>query len=166
MTFSDTFRGAIIWTHDSGHISDNVALPELIGPDVGDEYFDFRLIKDTEDQHWRYGGGFDPALKSHPTQQWFSAEEFVEWWPHGPSKNPHSAVPFVAGGLQQYGTDAIELTGNIQLGWATGDHFSPHFEKAWRFVIGAYSGQDMRLKYYKYEGTQTHTVYAGFFLDI
>src|SRR6185437_11221273 len=54
--YSKTWRGAVIWTHESGHISDDVEDPTLIGPDVGNEALDFRVIHDI-DRHWRLGGG-------------------------------------------------------------------------------------------------------------
>jgi hypothetical protein len=165
MKFTDEFRGTVIWTHDSGHISDNIEIPALIGPDVGDEIFDFRVIRDFH-KTWRVGAGFRPAVVSNPKMQFFGAEEFVEWFPKGPASGQSHLAPFVAAGLEQYGTDAIELTGHLQMGWATGDHFAEEFHKALRFVVGAYSGQDVRLKYFKYEGTQSHFVYAGLFVDL
>jgi hypothetical protein len=166
LKYSEDLRFSIIWTHDSGHISDNVPVenPSLIGPDVGDEYGEFRIIKDYG-KTWRVGGSFKPAIKSHPTQYWFGANQFAEWFPKGPTDSHHFA-PFIAAGLEEYGLDAPDLTGHIQLGLATGDHFAEHFEKAYRLVVGAYSGADPRLKFYKYHNEKSHFIYAGLMVDL
>lgn len=166
MRLLQDLRATIIWTHYSGHISDNVADVSLIGPDVGDEAVNFRVIRDIG-KTWRYGGGFRPILRSHPSMQFLAFEEFVEWFPYQTPVDHHHLKPFVAAGLEQYGNDSLELTAHLQAGFTTADHFAEKDQKAeMRFVVGAYSGADTRLKYFQYRHLDSHFIYAGLVIDL
>ena len=45
-TFDEENRAYIGWTHYSGHISDNIQDPSLIGSNLGDELIDIRYLHD------------------------------------------------------------------------------------------------------------------------
>jgi hypothetical protein len=166
MKWREDLRAAIIWTHYSGHISDNIADPTLIGPDVGDEAFNFRVIRDYQ-KTFRVGAGFRPILRSHPSMEVLAFEQFAEWFPQQTPVDSHHLKPFVAAGLEQYGNDSLELTGHLQAGYTTADHFSEKdSSKAMRFVVGAYSGQDPRLKYLQYRHTKQQFLYGGIVIDL
>ncbi|MBX7231624.1 MAG: hypothetical protein K1X29_06015 [Bdellovibrionales bacterium] len=162
LKFSESFRGTIIWTHQSGHISDNVTDPDLIGPDLSNELVDFRWIKDVN-KNWRFGGGFRPLILSSPKMSFFGGHQFVEWFPYGVYRSHWS--PFAAAGLEEYGVTKVDLTLHVQMGWVVGDHFSAGPTQAMRFVLGAYNGQDARLKYVSFKKKKDDFVYAGLFFD-
>lgn len=165
MRFRNDLRGTVIWTHYSGHISDNVSDPVLIGPDSGFEVVTARVIRDYG-KTFRVGASFRPTIHAHPTMQWFGAEEFVEYFPHETSADSHHLKPFISAGLEQYGNESVELTAHLQAGYTTADHFSEKPERSMRFVVGAYSGQDTRLKYFQYFHQQSHFIYGGLVVDL
>ncbi len=165
MRVRNDLRAMVNWTHYSGHISDNVSDLSLIGPDVGNEVIDFRVIKDYG-KTWRVGAGFRPTIHSHPTMHWFGGEEFVEYFPYETAIDSHHLKPFIAAGLEQYGNHTPELTAHVQAGFTTGDHFAEKSERSMRFVVGAYSGQDPRLKYLQYFHETAHFIYGGIVIDL
>ncbi len=165
MKIRDDYRASITWTHLSGHISDDVIDKTLIGPDVGDEVFDFRFIRDYH-KTWRVGAGFRPTARSHPKMETLGFEEFAEWYPYQTAADSHHLKPFIAAGLEQYGNNSLELTAHLQAGYTTADHFSEKDDKALRFVIGAYSGADPRLKYLQYRNMTQHYIYGGIVVDL
>ena len=165
LQFSPTLRGAFIWTHQSGHISDNVPDIDLMGPDLGNEVFDFRVVQDFE-RTWRIGGGLRPFVISNPSIPAFGAEQFAEWYPNQMSTDPHELCPFVALGLEEYGAKTVDLTAHLQVGYVAGSHFDQHNLQSMRFTLGVYSGADPRLKYFQFKNRRVDFVYAGFSFEM
>ena len=158
--WNETWRGTMIWTHQSGHIADNVPDPDLIGPDLGNEMVDFRVIHDIE-RRWRFGGGLRPFVITNPTIPSFNAEQFIEWYPHGASPNIHEFAPYLAAGLEEYGYKNIDATFHLQAGLVAGDHFSESSHTSLRLTLGYYNGEDPRLKYFQFKHRKDNFVYAG-----
>lgn len=165
LAFSESFRGAVIWTHQSGHIADNVPDRDLIGPDLGNEMIDFRLIKDIG-HNWRYGGGFRPFVLSNPVLPFFGAEQFLEWFPFGASENVHKWMPFAAFGLEEYGWGNLDVSAHAQIGWVAGNHFVEKDHQTIRLALGYYNGMDPRLKYFQFKHRKDNFLYAGFVLEM
>ncbi len=165
MEFTKTWRMAVIWTHESGHISDNIADPSLIGLDVGNESLDLRVVHDI-DRRWRFGGGLKPYLMSHPNMKFLWAEQFAEWHPMGASPNPQHFRPYFAVGLTEGGVKDMNLTVNVQAGLAAADHFSEGHSQGIRAVIGYYNGNDPRMKYLQYRYDTQQFLYAGLAFDL
>ena len=165
LRFDQSFRGTIIWTHQSGHISDNVPDTDLIGSNLGNEVITLRVIRDI-DREWRLGGGLRPTVGSDPGMKVFGAEEFAEWFPWKADPNPHHFSPFVAVGFEEFGRQDIGLTFNAQAGWAAGDHFSELKHPGLRIVVGYYNGADPRLKYFQFKDSKVEFVYGGLMFDI
>ena len=165
MAFTKKWRMAIIWTHESGHISDNIADMNLFGLDVGNEAIDFRVIHDIGDR-WRIGGGLKPYVMSHPNMKFLWAEQFVEWHPMGASPNPHVLRPYFAAGLIEGGVADMNLTVNIQAGIEAENHFLPGHTQGMRALIGYYAGNDPRMKYLQYLHATQQFLYGGFAFDL
>lgn len=165
LQFSESWRGFIMWTHQSGHISDNVPDPDLIGSNLGNEVIDFRVIHDI-DQSFRLGGGIRPVVGSDPGMIAFGAEQFAEWFPWGAQPNPRKLSPYIATGFEEYGRRAIQLTFNAQIGLATGSHFLPQRYPAIRIVLGYYNGNDPRMKYFQMKYSRVEFFYGGLMFDI
>ena len=163
--FTEEFRGAVIWTHQSGHTSDEVVDADLIGSNLGNEIVDFRFIRDIENT-WRLGVGFRPCVSSDPGMQFFGAEQFVEWFPLQFSDNPHHMNPFAAIGSEQYGRSNITESFHFQIGFAAGNHFLPKKVSSLRTVLGFYSGYDPRLKYFQMKHRYADFVYGGVMFEI
>ncbi len=162
--FSSDERAAIIWTHQSGHIADNVPDLDLIGPDLGNEVFDFRYIKDVE-HTWRFGGGLRPFVISSPQLPFFGAEQFVEWFPNGVASSPQKFSKFIALGFEEYGYASLEVSSHLQLGYVAGNHFDPKNTQVMRVVFGAYAGMDPRMKYFQFKHRRDSFFYAGTIFD-
>jgi hypothetical protein len=164
-TFTDKFRGAIIWTHQSGHVADNVPDLDLFGSNLGNEVIDFRFIRDI-DTTWRLGGGIRPTVGSDPGMVVLGAEEFAEYFPLGEGLNPHQFKPFAAVGFEQYGREEIRWSSNVEIGMSAGSHFPPVHHAALRVVLGYYNGNDPRLKYYQFKNSRQAFAYGGLEFDI
>jgi len=162
---TDSWRGALIWTHESGHISDDIEDKSLIGPDVGNETFDFRVIHDI-DRKWRLGGGLKPYMKSHPSMMYLWAEQFAEYFPYGASKDIHHFSPYITGGLVEGGVDHMDVTFNVQIGLAAADHFREGHTQGMRALIGYYNGLDPRMKMLQYKHYTQEFLYAGFAFEL
>jgi len=158
-------RVSLIWTHQSGHTSDDLQDLSLFGSNLGNEIISFRYIHDIQDTA-RLGMSFRPDVSADPTMLAFGAEEFVEWFPWHPAKNPHSMAPFVGFSMEEYGHNSIGLTGNAMIGLASGNHLSDTKHPAIRVVLGYYSGYDTRLKYYEFLNSYMRFVYSGVQIDI
>jgi hypothetical protein len=163
LEFTDSLRGAIIWTHQSGHVSDNVPDMDLFGSNLGNEVIDFRVIKDI-DTNWRLGAGFRPTVGSDPGMNFFGAEEFAEYFPWG--EDQHSLKPFAAAGFEEYGRDYLRLSSNVEIGLAAGSHFKAEKHPAFRIVLGYYNGNDPRMKYYQFKFSRQEFAYGGLMFDI
>lgn len=165
LAFTETFRGMIMWEHQSGHISDNVMDAWLIGPNLGNEILWLRLIKDF-DNEIRVGGSLHPVLGSDPGMMTWGSDQFFEWFPWKASMDPHRFSPFIAMGFDEYGRHEVDLTYHAQIGVAAGNHFSPDHHPNLRIVLGYYNGVDPRLKYFQYLFGYSNFVYGGLMLDI
>ncbi len=161
----DSRRLALIWTHQSGHVSDNIEDPGLIGPDLGNEIFDFRYIYDIG-RKIRMGAGFRPAAISTPRMRFLGAHEFFEWYPDEVPMDPHKFTPFVALGIEQYGLDRIALHGHLQLGYVAGAHLGNLSPQSTRIVLGYYNGADIRMKYFQFRNTRNEFGYFGLILEL
>lgn len=165
LKFESDFRGSIIWTHYSGHVSDNVADLDLFGSNLGNEVLDLRLIKDI-DTSYRFGLGIRPTLGSDPGMIAFGAEQFFEWFPTGEAADPHHFAPYFATGFEEYGRHAIRFTWHAQIGIAAGNHFGETKHSSLRGVVGYYNGNDPRLKYYQFKDRRVDFFYGGVAFDI
>lgn len=163
--FTPEWRGTLIWTHQSGHISDNVPDADLIGSNLGNEILTLRFIRDI-DQRWRIGAGIRAAVASDPGMQGLGGEQFVEWFPYQFSDNPHHLNPYISLGTEEYGRAHEELSFNAQVGLAAGNHFLPKKFSALRLVLGYYNGIDPRLKYFQFKRLRSEFGYAGLMFDI
>lgn len=161
----DSQRFAFIWTHQSGHVSDNIEDISLIGPDLGNEIFDFRYVKDIGRQ-FRLGAGFRPAVISGPQMQFFGSHEFLEWYPKEVPMDPHKFTPFIAVGLEQYGLKSVSLHGHLQMGLVAGAHFGNLSPQSTRVVVGYYNGGDTRMKYFQFQNTRSEFGYFGLILEL
>ncbi len=165
MEFTKTWRMAIIWTHESGHISDNIADPSLMYVDVGNESLDMRVVHDI-DRRWRLGAGLKPYFMSHPNMKFLWAEQFAEWYPLGASPTPQQIRPYFAASLVEGGVKDMNMTVNVQAGFAAADHFSEGHTQGMRALIGYYNGNDPRMKYLQYKCATQQFAYAGLAFDL
>ena len=163
--FTSEWRGTLIWTHQSGHISDNVPDLDLIGSNLGNEILTFRFIRDI-DQRWRLGAGLRTVVSSDPGMQGLGGEQFIEWFPNQFSENSHNLNPFIALGTEEYGRSHVELSFNAQVGLAAGNHFLPKKISSLRLVMGYYNGVDPRLKYFQFKRVRSEFGYAGLMFEI
>lgn len=151
--------------HMSGHISDDIQDPSLIGPNFGWEEIRLRYSY-TGFANFKIGGTLSPIYSSDPLAKVFAADQFFEWYPYGLSSNRRKGSLYFAAGLEEYGAAKIQLTGQAQLGYLFGNHDRPVHEPSLRFAIGYYNGADPRLKYMGFLNGTTHFGYAGVFVDL
>ncbi len=163
--FEDDFRARLGWTHQSGHISDNLEDLDLFGENLGNEILSFRLVKDLE-YKLRFGGSLRAVVSSDPGMKVFGSEQFFEWFLWGATQNTHRFYPYLALGLEEYGRQQIDLSWHIQIGAVAGNHFLAQKHSSLRVVMGFYSGNDPRLKYFQFKNAKTHFGYFGFMFDL
>lgn len=165
LKFTDSLRASLTWTHQSGHISDNVPDKDLIGSNLGNEELSLRVIKDL-DHSIRLGGSLRPFLGTEPTMQTFGADQFFEWFLNGEALTQHKFSPFFATGLEEYGLHEIDFSFHAQVGLAIGNHFDETKTSSMRVVFGYYAGVDPRLKYYQFKNLKSNFMYGGFMFDL
>jgi hypothetical protein len=165
LAFTESFRGMIMWEHQSGHISDDVQDAFLIGSNLGNEILWLRLIKDF-DSEVRVGGSLHPVMGSDPGMMTWGSDQFFEIFPWKTSENPHVLSPFFAMGFDEYGRHEVDLTFHAQIGFAAGNHFSPDHHPNMRLVLGYYNGVDPRLKYFQFLFGYSNYAYGGVMFDI
>jgi len=165
LEFNPELRGSVMWTHQSGHISDNIPDKDLIGSNLGNEIIDFRVIKDWN-KTFRAGVGLRTLASSDPGMQGLGGEEFAEWFPYSFSEDTHHLNPFIAVGNEQYGRASIENSFNAQLGLAAGSHFLPKKVSSLRLMLGYYNGVDPRLKYFQFKHGRSEFGYGGLMFEI
>lgn len=165
LNFNPEFRGMVMWTHQSGHISDNVPDADLIGPNLGNEIITLRVLRDINTR-WRLGGALRLTVSSDPGMQGLGGEQFVEYFPHEFSEDSHKLNPFIALSTEEYGRSRVELTFHAQVGFAAGNHFLPRKISSMRFVLGYYNGTDPRLKYFQFKRARSEFGYAGVMFEI
>lgn len=165
LKFTESLRGSITWTHQSGHISDNVPDTDLIGTNLGNEIIAFRVIKDI-DRTFRFGGSLRPFLGTEPKMKAFGADQFLEWFFRGAPESKHQFTPYFAAGFEEYGFNQIDLTFHAQIGFMVGNHFDEIKNSTLRTVFGYYNGVDPRLKYYQFKNRKSEFIYAGVMFDL
>ncbi len=156
------------YSHSSGHVNDDV-LPEdrgLMTLNVGIDSIPIRLIYDGN-EFYRPGVTLKPLISvSEPHSKGFQANAFFEWFPWGHSKRLDHATPYLALGLEEYGRDSVQTGFHAQAGAYFGNHREANRASAMRLMVGFYSGQDPRLKYFYYKGSRTTFGYAGMMFDL
>ena len=173
LELGDELRASLKWTHYSGHISDNVPDPELIGSNLGDESLGIRIVKDCKG-HARMGGTLRPFVGSEPGLKAFAADQFIEWWWGGTNGDgkadetllAHHFTPYLAAGLEEYGREKVELSEHIQGGFFVGSHLSGVKRPSLRVTLGYYSGIDPRLKYFQFKNSKSNFAYLGVMFDL
>lgn len=165
LQFDESFRGNVTWTHQSGHVADNVPDLDLFGSNLGNEIIDFRVVKDLQSKI-RVGGGIRPTVGSDPGMIVFGEEQFVEYFPFEEGANPHEFKPYIACGFEEYGRGTIQFSSNFQIGYAAGSHFRKERHSSLRAVLGYYTGNDPRLKYYQFKHSRLGFAYAGLAFDL
>jgi hypothetical protein len=163
LSLADDTRLEIGWTHESGHVSDDIPDSTLIGPNLGNEIISFRLLHDIED-HFRLGGTLKPVAGATPKLKVFGADQFAEWFPWGQS-DPHTHSFYVAMSLQETGVDHIVPGFQAQVGLLWGTHFRRPHHMSLRLVAGYYTGLDPRLKFAQYLLATMQFGYAGVMFD-
>lgn len=158
-------RVSIGWTHESGHVSDNIENLELLGSNLGNEILHGRVFYDCIEQV-RIGATLKPVIGSDPGMKTWGSDVFFEVFPLGQSTNPRKPVPYLALGLQQTGTDVIRLTRELQLGVYFGNHTQLIHKSTLRVVAGYYNGVDPRLKYAQIKFSTVEFGYLGLNFDL
>ncbi|OFZ83406.1 MAG: hypothetical protein A2583_08535 [Bdellovibrionales bacterium RIFOXYD1_FULL_53_11] len=153
------------WTHLSGHISDDVADPDLIGTNMGAEALRVRYIY-AGMERFRFGLTLEPLMNSEPAFKGFGAEQFVEWFPFGPNSKRQEPMPYLSLGLEEYGVDSVGITVNVQGGVLFGNHTRPVHEPSVRAIIGYWNGADPRLKYASFKRARASFGYTGIIVDL
>ncbi len=153
------------FSHASGHVNDDVIDKDLEALNVGIETFPLRIIY-TGSEHFRPGLTFQPLFGSEPKTKGVQANQFLEIYPWGTSSEFRRGTPYLALGVEEYGHNKIDLSGHAQIGAYFGNHVQNKRFNSLRIVLGGYSGQDPRLKYYYYKDTRAKFAYAGLMFDI
>ncbi len=165
LEFTPDWRGSVMWTHQSGHISDNVPDRDLIGSNLGNEVIALRLIHDIE-RRFRLGGSLRAVVSADPGMIVLGGEQFLEWFPEQYPDSSHQFTPFFAFGTEEYGRQNMEFSWNAQVGLSAGNHFFPKKVSALRVVLGYYHGVDPRLKYYEFKNARSSFAYSGLMFEI
>ena len=163
--WSDSLRTMVMWTHQSGHVSDNVQDFELFGSNLGNEILTVRVVQDLE-HRFRIGASIKPVLGSDPGMMRLGAEQFAEWYPWSASENPKKLSPFLAAGLEETGRNSWGLGFHTQVGLVAGHHLTPKKVTSLRMVAGYYNGVDPRLKYFQFFNRRSQFVYLGLMVDL
>ena len=164
VALSNDTRLEIGWTHESGHIADDVPDASLIGPNLGNEIISVRVIHDI-DEHFRFGGTFKPVAGAAPHLKTFGADQFAEWFPWGQAADVHHHSLYAAVALEETGVDHIIPTFQGHIGILWGNHFREPHTVGLRLVAGYYNGIDPRLKYAQYMLATIQFGYAGMAFD-
>ena len=160
-----SLRFSLGYYHYSGHVADGVLDLNLIDTTVGYNLMRLRTVYDYG-RSFRVGGSFKPYLNSVPSMHFFAFEEFAEWYPLGIDQNPRHGAPFLAAGIEEYGSDRLRPTYHLQVGVDFGHHFEPFTNKGTRAVIGYYNGTDPRLKYQAFVNDTVSFGYLGFMANL
>jgi hypothetical protein len=68
-------------------------------------------------------------------------------------------------GLEEMGTQRIQLNTHLQAGLYLGSHLSSHRTAQARVALGYYSGMDPSLKYAQFQHSRIQFIYAGLLFD-
>lgn len=165
IAYRPDLRFSIGYTHVSGHAADGISNLALFPPDLGREVLELRVVHDHE-KSFRVGGTLSPVLSASPPVKFLAANQFAEWFPFGAKDSTTIPTFYLAGSLEEYGSQQIDLSWNIQLGIYYGSHMIPDTAPMVRIVLGWYSGDDLRLKYEQFLGTRVSFPYFGFMLHL
>lgn len=158
-------RAFVGFLHLSGHAADGLFDTTLFPAAGGSDQLFARLVFDGGDR-FRIGLSARPVLRSSPGASFLDANQFAEWFPFGARDSATQATPYVAVGLEEYGTDGVELTWHVQGGVYWGNHLRADHAPMVRFVVGYYDGADPRIKISRLAGGRAHFPYLGFMLHI
>jgi hypothetical protein len=161
---SESARLSVGWTHFSGHISDNVLDPALIGSNLGDETIPIRFVYDMG-KYARLGASFKPYIGSEPSMKFFAADQFAEWFPWG-ANDSAQGTPFLAVGCEEYGPHHLDFLLHVQVGIYFGNHLTERHRPGFRVALGFYNGPDPRLKYAQYKDESARFGYLGILFDL
>ena len=162
---TEHLRWSAGWMHYSGHISDNVADPELIGPNIGFEQLFLRVVADYDDD-FRVGGTLKPFIGTDPGLKTFAADQFIEWYPWGTAHLASRPTPFLALGLEEYGRRKIDPSVNLVAGAYMGNHLHATHKTSMRYVLGYYAGPSPQLKYMAIKDEKTRFLYTGIIFEL
>jgi hypothetical protein len=151
--------------HTSGHVVDGTDDPSLSPLNLGDNYFQFKVLRDWGDQ-LRVGLQFTPVFHAIPDELPHTLSEFVEVFPLGASETPGRFSPYVALGLIHPVKFSSVQTVHIQLGVSSGSHFTLPHTHGFRLALGYYNGVDPRAKYSQYEGKRGSFAYLAAMFDL
>jgi hypothetical protein len=156
------------YNHTSGHISDGVlAEDQSLSPlDVGIDSLPVRVIYNGN-EFLRPGITLKVLIfPSDPRSKLVSGNEFFEFYPWGHTKDTTRGTPYLAIGFEEYGHDRIELSFHGQLGAYFGNHRDSKRASSLRAVLGVYTGQDPRLKFYYGRNNRVTFGYLGLMMDL
>ncbi len=159
------FRFSVGLSHASGHAADGVANKDVIPPNLGDDSFVVRAVYDAGTR-FRVGATLKPLIDADPPSQSLAAEQFFEWFPLGIHEAERGGTWYVAGGLDESGTQKVDLSWHVQTGFYFGTHLTPEHRPTVRLVLGYYDGWDPRLKYAQFKLLRAHFPYAGIILNL
>jgi hypothetical protein len=165
LQLSETLRLSFGWTHESGHIGDDLTELSLMGYNLGNESFPIRLVGDFE-KMIRWGFTLRPIFDSIPRTQFLAADQFLEIAPFGESADKSHGNFFIAASLSEWGRKKTLLTFNTELGWYFGKHFDTPHTSILRFCAGYYNGWNPSLKYAEFLGSRMQFVYLAAIIDI
>lgn len=153
--------------HNSGHTSDGLKDLALVAPNLGQDQFQVRVLRDFH-EHFRVGATFAYLLDKDPeTTEPFNLNQFAEYFPLGAETGlPGNAQPYLAVGLEEYGTPQYDFTYHAQVGLLFGKHFQPEHQQSLRLVLGYYHGVDPRLKYAVFLHSMWDFFYGGVQLNL
>jgi len=152
--------------HNSGHAADGIKDPQLLAPNLGQNAFLARLLRDFG-THFRVGGTLTYLADVDPEVKRWQLDQFADYFPLGADTGwPGGAQPYLALGLQEYGTVSYDFTYHVQLGLLFGNHFQTEHRQSLRLVAGYYHGIDPRLKYAVFEHSHWDFFYAGLMLSL
>lgn len=157
------------WSHQSGHISDNVEDPGLIGPNLGNEILYVRWVLDLPESvgFWRVGGTLKPFIGSEPGMKAFASDQFLEWSPWGITETSQKPTFYFAVGLEELGVDQIRLNSHFQMGLWTGNHGKRMEGRSTaRLALGFYHGMDPRMKYAQFQLSRVRFAYFGLMFEL
>jgi hypothetical protein len=153
------FRFSAGIVHWSGHTADGLLNPELAAPNVGDNLLFIRGILDGN--FYRIGATLKPVVDSDPKAKWFAADQFIELYPFGISKERLAPNYYVSFSLDEFGMDQVDVSFHTQMGLFFGNHHEAIRQSTLRVMAGYYSGIDPRFKYAQLKNGKQSFFYLG-----
>lgn len=159
MAVRDNVSVSIGVLHLSGHTADGLLDLELVSPNVGDNLLFLRGIY--RGSFYRLGGTFKPFFDSDPKTKFFAADQFVEVFPWGISKDAAHPNFYLGLGVEEMGIESVDFTFHSQMGILFGDSTADCRKTVLRLIAGYYSGIDPRLKYAQLKNSKQSFFYFG-----